>query len=42
MAELGYPKKTIQLYADKVNVSALKKPDIVTTYLGPCGDFIIL
>ncbi|MEM3623631.1 MAG: iron-sulfur cluster assembly scaffold protein [Candidatus Bathyarchaeia archaeon] len=42
MAELGYPKKAIQLYADKVNLGALKKPDIVTTYLGPCGDFIEL
>jgi NifU-like protein involved in Fe-S cluster formation len=30
------------LYADKVNVGALKNPDIFTTYLGPCGDFIEL
>ncbi|MGC8939534.1 MAG: iron-sulfur cluster assembly scaffold protein [Candidatus Bathyarchaeia archaeon] len=42
MAELGYSKKAIQLYADKVNVGALKNPDIITTYLGPCGDFIEL
>ena len=42
MAELGYPKKAIELYADKVNVGAIENPDIVTTYLGPCGDFIEL
>lgn len=42
MAELGHSKKAIQLYVDRVNVGALKKPDIVTTYLGPCGDFVEL
>jgi NifU-like protein involved in Fe-S cluster formation len=42
MAELGYPKKAIELYASKVNVGAIKNPDIVTTYLGRCGDFIEL
>jgi nitrogen fixation NifU-like protein len=38
----GYSKKAIQLYMDKVNVGALKKPDIVQIYLGPCGDVIKL
>ena len=42
MKELGYPKKAIQLYANKVNVGVLKNPDVITTYLGPCGDFIEL
>lgn len=42
MAKLGYPTKAIELYAGKVNVGALKNPDVVTTYLGRCGDFIEL
>jgi NifU-like protein involved in Fe-S cluster formation len=42
MSELGYPVKAIELYVGKVNIGALRKPDIVTTYLGRCGDFIEL
>jgi NifU-like protein involved in Fe-S cluster formation len=42
MVKLGYPKKAIELYAGKVNVGAIKNPDIVTTHLGRCGDFIQL
>jgi nitrogen fixation NifU-like protein len=42
LAESGYPRKAIELYVNNVNVGTLKNPDIVTTYLGPCGDLIKL
>lgn len=42
LAESGYPKKAIELYVNNVNVGALENPDVVTTYLGPCGDLIKL
>jgi len=42
LAESGYPRKAIELYVNNVNVGTLKTPDIVTTYLGPCGDLIKL
>jgi NifU-like protein involved in Fe-S cluster formation len=42
MAELGYSNKAIELYVNNVNVGELKKPDVFTTYLGPCGDFVEL
>lgn len=42
LAESGYTKKAIELYVNNVNVGALENPDIVTTYLGPCGDVIKL
>jgi nitrogen fixation NifU-like protein len=42
LAESGYPKKAIELYVNNVNVGALENPDIVSTYLGPCGDLVKL
>jgi len=42
LEESGYSKKAIKLYVDKVNVGALKNPDIAQTYMGPCGDVIKL
>ena len=42
LVESGYPKKAIELYVSSVNVGALENPDVVTTYLGPCGDLIKL
>jgi len=42
LVESGYPKKAIQLYIDNVNVGSLENPDVVTTYLGACGDLIKL
>jgi len=42
LAEAGYSKKAIGLYASNVNVGALANPSIVTTYRGPCGDIIKL
>ena len=42
LVESGYPKKAIELYVNNVNVGALENPDVVTTYLGPCGDLIKL
>ncbi|MEM2913794.1 MAG: hypothetical protein QXH91_00120 [Candidatus Bathyarchaeia archaeon] len=39
IAELGYPKEAIKLYLlGKADVGAIKKPDIVAKYLGPCGE----
>jgi NifU-like protein involved in Fe-S cluster formation len=42
LAESGYPKKAIELYIKRVNMGTLENPDVVTTYLGPCGDIIEL
>ena len=42
LRESGYSEKTIQLYADKVNIGVIRKPDVVETYIGPCGDVIEL
>ena len=42
LEESGYSEKAIELYVDKVNVGVLKKPDIVETHIGPCGDVIKL
>jgi NifU-like protein involved in Fe-S cluster formation len=42
MAELGYSNKAIELYVNNANVGELKKPDVFTTYLGACGDFVEL
>ena len=42
LKESGYSKRAIELYVDKVNVGILKNPDIVETYVGPCGDVIKL
>ena len=42
LTESGYPKKAIELYVNKVNMGALQNPNVVTTYLGPCGDIIEL
>lgn len=42
LEESGYSKKAIELYANRVNMGALKNPDIVETYTGPCGDVIKL
>lgn len=40
LVKSGFPKKAIELYVNKVNMGALQNPDVVTTYLGPCGDII--
>ena len=42
LKESGYPERAIELYVNKVNMGALQNPDVVTTYLGPCGDIIEL
>ena len=42
MAESGYSKKAIALYVNNVNVGALEKPTVTTTFLGSCGDLIKL
>jgi nitrogen fixation NifU-like protein len=42
LRESGYSDKAIELYLNKVNVGVLKKPDIVETYTGPCGDVVRL
>jgi nitrogen fixation NifU-like protein len=42
LEESGYSKEAIEFYVDKVNVGVLKNPDIVQTYVGPCGDVIKL
>ena len=42
LEEAGYSKKTIELYANKVNVGVIKSPDVVFAYTGPCGDVIKL
>ena len=42
MAESGYSRKAIELYVNNVNVGTLEKPDVATTFLGPCGDLIKL
>ncbi len=42
MLESGYSKKAIELYVNKVNVGTLENPNVVTTFLGPCGDLIKL
>lgn len=40
LEEAGYSKKAIELYENKVNVGVIKNPDIVSTYIGLCGDVI--
>ena len=42
LEESGYSKKAIELYVDKVNMGVIKKPDVVETHVGPCGDVIKL
>ena len=42
LEESGYSKKDIQLYMGKVNMGAMVNPDVVQTYLGPCGDVVKL
>jgi NifU-like protein involved in Fe-S cluster formation len=42
LAESGYTRKAIELYVNNVNVGVLENPDVVSTYLGPCGDLIKL
>ena len=42
LEEAGYSKKAIELYANKVNVGVIKRPDVVCAYTGPCGDVIKL
>jgi len=42
LKESGYSEKTIKLYADKVNIGIIRKPDIVKTHIGSCGDVIKL
>lgn len=42
MAELDYSNKAMELYVDNVNVGESKKPDVLTTYFGPCEDFMEL
>ena len=42
MVESGYSKKAIELYVNNVNVGTLENPNVVTTFLGPCGDLIKL
>ena len=42
MAESGYSKRAIEFYVNSVNVGTLEVPNIVTTFLGPCGDLIKL
>lgn len=38
MLEFGYSKKAIGLYLNNVNLGTIKKPSLITTFLGPCGD----
>lgn len=40
--DAGYPRKAIELYANRVNVGSIKKPDVDLVYTGPCGDTIKL
>jgi nitrogen fixation NifU-like protein len=40
LKESGYSAKAIALYLSKANMGVLKKPDIVETYTGPCGDVV--
>lgn len=42
LKESGYSEKAIELYVNKVNMGALQNPNVITTYLGPCGDIIEL
>jgi nitrogen fixation NifU-like protein len=42
MLDSGYSKKAIELYVNNVNVGALENANIVTTFLGRCGDLIKL
>ena len=42
LKESGYSDKAIELYVGRVNVGAIKNPDIVETFIGPCGDVIRL
>ncbi len=43
LLKAGYSAKATKLYLNKVNVGAIKQPDIVSTYRGLlCGDSITL
>jgi nitrogen fixation NifU-like protein len=42
MVESGYSRKAIDFYVNNVNVGKLEKPNVVTTFLGSCGDLIKL
>jgi NifU-like protein involved in Fe-S cluster formation len=42
LAESGYSRKAIELYVNNVNVGTIEDPDVVTTYVGSCGDIIKL
>jgi NifU-like protein involved in Fe-S cluster formation len=42
LEESGYSKRAIELYTNRVNMGALRNPDIIETYTGPCGDVIRL
>jgi nitrogen fixation NifU-like protein len=42
LKELGYSKKAVKLYVDKINVGVIDDPDVTETYVGPCGDVIKL
>jgi nitrogen fixation NifU-like protein len=42
LKQSGYSEKSIKLYIDKVNMGVLRKPDVVETHIGPCGDVIKL
>ncbi|MEM3706123.1 MAG: iron-sulfur cluster assembly scaffold protein [Candidatus Bathyarchaeia archaeon] len=43
LLKAGYSAKAIKLYASKVNVGSMDKPDVSFAYTGlPCGDTITL
>ena len=42
MKEAGYSKKAIKLFKNQINVGKFIHPEVVSTYLGPCGDLIRL
>lgn len=43
LLKAGYSAKAIKLYASKVNVGSMDKPDVSVAYTGlPCGDTITL
>lgn len=42
LKESGYSDKAIEFYLNKVNVGMIENPDVVETYIGPCGDVIRL
>jgi len=43
LLKAGYSTKAVKLYASKVNVGSIEKPDVSISYTGlPCGDIITL